>query len=861
MGWVIQTIIKLILKGLCGLFGGLARDFITTFGINIGATFPQIGGDAMSLNDVMASYTKSAPSIFDTIFPMESFKKIFVALAIIIATALFVKEIVLAISTPLTGRRQHPATSVAQYFITMIGIVASYRIFIVMEYIMNIFYIKFGNKAIEVMTDVSGIENPLSNFMQDSAGGGIVDVLDLASYLNPTTMVAGGIGELILNLIIVWLLFTNFLKLLIEILERYIVLGVLFYTSPLAFSSLSSPDTRDIFKSWFRMAISEMLLIATNSIFIGIFIGALCRMTQIKGLMEGGLIGDVLLATNRLSWMVYMMLLLAWLLFAQRLDSYLNSLGLSTAQTGGRLGVAMAAGISAAAGLGAAIGGKVLKSTPLKASRQAGTNPKDSWGALGKSLQDSAKIATHNASNSLKPIDSIGKEPDSVTAAKARQENILSRDSVGKGLSASGNSAVGSAVRQGRDLQGDEARHAAEAIASTSGDKGLQRDIANSKSVSFGKDANGVYGASYIDKDGNEKKLSFGGSMDGKASVGSINGVQLGLSSSASGMQSFAGESAMRKEASNLAASSDGNYIAGVQGGMHGVRDASTGKFHTLQPQGTEGATGMAVGHNGMTLGPAADGAGFKSYKTLDNIHSGQTQLMDIANRSGISLAPDTFAGQSISMASNSSNMADVLSFHKPQAATLLESSPKLDFDGTNTFKGTLIGGGSYEMEMFNSDAVGATLANDAGVDIRLRCTEAGEGDSAILACLPMANMTAVEKGLKGLVLPIDSIGQHQPDRNNPGVSVVASDDGYGYELRDNETGEVYIEATSPALAPALEKKYGTEYTIAGEMAYCISPEFFEYFNERIGQDPYALEVLKSNPDFATMLKAYGYGI
>jgi len=42
----------------------------------------------------------------------------------------------------------------------------------------------------------------------------------------------------------------NYFKMLLEVVERYIVVGVLCYTSPLAFAMGGSKTTNQVFKSW-----------------------------------------------------------------------------------------------------------------------------------------------------------------------------------------------------------------------------------------------------------------------------------------------------------------------------------------------------------------------------------------------------------------------------------------------------------------------------------------------------------------------------------------------------------------------------------------------------------------------------------
>jgi len=66
---------------------------------------------------------------------------------------------------------------------------------------------------------------------------------------------------LILLLILAW----NYIKLLFEAAERYILLGVLVFTAPVAFAMGSAQSTSNIFKSWCRMFAGQMFLLVMNA--------------------------------------------------------------------------------------------------------------------------------------------------------------------------------------------------------------------------------------------------------------------------------------------------------------------------------------------------------------------------------------------------------------------------------------------------------------------------------------------------------------------------------------------------------------------------------------------------------------------
>ena len=92
--------------------------------------------------------------------------------------------------------------------------------------------------------------------------------LDFSSYYsvvlttaNVTTNGAGVIIALILTLVLAW----NYIKLLFEAAERYVLLGVLVFTAPVAFSMGASQTTGNIFKSWCRMFAGQMFLLVMNA--------------------------------------------------------------------------------------------------------------------------------------------------------------------------------------------------------------------------------------------------------------------------------------------------------------------------------------------------------------------------------------------------------------------------------------------------------------------------------------------------------------------------------------------------------------------------------------------------------------------
>lgn len=92
--------------------------------------------------------------------------------------------------------------------------------------------------------------------------------VDFASF-NATILTILGVcangAVATINLILVLILAWNYIKLLFEAAERYVLLGVLVYSAPVAFAMGASQTTSNIFKSWCRMFGGQVFLLVMNA--------------------------------------------------------------------------------------------------------------------------------------------------------------------------------------------------------------------------------------------------------------------------------------------------------------------------------------------------------------------------------------------------------------------------------------------------------------------------------------------------------------------------------------------------------------------------------------------------------------------
>ena len=152
----------------------------------------------------------------------------------------------------------------------------------------------------------------------------------LTNGLTTLVSVATVVG-LILLIILMIALAWNYFKLLLETVERYVLVGVLCYTSPLAYAMGASKATSRVFQSWCRMVGSQLLLLVLNVWFLRAFNSSVGQFVANGGALTNGQ-GNIFL---------WLFCALALLKIAQKCDSYLAALGLSVAQTGSSMGIEM----------------------------------------------------------------------------------------------------------------------------------------------------------------------------------------------------------------------------------------------------------------------------------------------------------------------------------------------------------------------------------------------------------------------------------------------------------------------------------------------------------------------------------------
>ena len=120
--------------------------------------------------------------------------------------------------------------------------------------VMFIFLAYYADKIVATVLEIGGTPY---DWILTSA----LPSLDFASF-----------SSVLLTIILVLILAWNYLKLLFEAAERYVLLGVLVYTAPVAFAMGTSQATSNIFKSWCRMFGGQVFLLLMNAWCLRLFV-------------------------------------------------------------------------------------------------------------------------------------------------------------------------------------------------------------------------------------------------------------------------------------------------------------------------------------------------------------------------------------------------------------------------------------------------------------------------------------------------------------------------------------------------------------------------------------------------------------
>lgn len=299
---------------------------------------------------------------------------------------------------------------------------------------------------------------PLDIFTNTDLPFSTMDVMDIVLGILRAATGIGAIVEIILTLVLAW----QFIKLLLETIERYIVLCFVVYAAPIALAVGPFESTNQIFKSWCRLLASQMLLILLNVWSIRLF---------------SSFFAYGLSSYSGAEFIIAFLVGMAFLKFAQKIDTLLRIVGLNTASTGG--------------GLGSSIGGLVATTMAMTRMTKGAFKPGKDSGKTGSEAR-----TKNNASNGESNVRMSGSGTNNPASGSGSAGGGM-----GSGLSKAQNSAV-SAMRGGyQDAAASHSTYATNAAMAKN-----SSDIVNASEAHIqGNDANAVAGSLFTPADGFEQ--------------------------------------------------------------------------------------------------------------------------------------------------------------------------------------------------------------------------------------------------------------------------------------------------------------------------------------------------------------------
>lgn len=141
------------------------------------------------------------------------------------------------------------------------GLEAEDPIRLTIRSILFLFLILYSNQIVNLGLEIGG--TPYQWIMTEELPP--IQFADFNSVLLVLLGVFSNGSVALIALILILILAWNYIKLLFEAAERYVLLGVMVFTAPVAFAAGSSQSTGNIFKSWCKMFIGQIFLLSMNA--------------------------------------------------------------------------------------------------------------------------------------------------------------------------------------------------------------------------------------------------------------------------------------------------------------------------------------------------------------------------------------------------------------------------------------------------------------------------------------------------------------------------------------------------------------------------------------------------------------------
>ncbi|MDO4755789.1 MAG: hypothetical protein Q4A54_05560 [Parabacteroides sp.] len=243
--------------------------------------------------------------------------------------------------------------------------------------ILFLFLALFADDILNIVLNIGG--TPFGWMMTEELPP--IDFADFNSVLLTILGVSLNGSIALIALILLVMLAWNYLKLLFEAAERYVLLGVLVYTAPMAFSMGGSMNTINIFRSWCRMLGGQIFMILMNVWCLRIFTSMFANFISNPLSLENG------------NFLIWFLCAIGFLKISQKIDNFMQMLGINVGRTGSSM-----LGEAAIAMRGFGVAGKAIGGSGGNSSGSSSYNSSSSEtilqgglaGAVGRQFNQNA---------------------------------------------------------------------------------------------------------------------------------------------------------------------------------------------------------------------------------------------------------------------------------------------------------------------------------------------------------------------------------------------------------------------------------------------------------------------------------------
>lgn len=231
MDWIFNELVKWLSSLLATVFDAISKLFEKTLGCNL--------------------------TQFDSIFPFaKAAEDIMLGLGLTLLFLIMLFQLFRSLWGPLADKSvEHPVSVVIRSCVFFPIVFFSKSIVI--------YILALANVPYTMLTSAS--TSAAANGAVGSSGWATSINEQIGTVLTSVGITVGtGVAPLIIGLVFIILIGWNYIKLIIEVAERYVILGIIAYTAPLAASAGGSKATSNIFASWCRFMASQILLMIMN---------------------------------------------------------------------------------------------------------------------------------------------------------------------------------------------------------------------------------------------------------------------------------------------------------------------------------------------------------------------------------------------------------------------------------------------------------------------------------------------------------------------------------------------------------------------------------------------------------------------